>query len=59
MLVRSGLSVTSFFNLQYSAFPYAPPISGHGNVNEIMGKFGGADNLRNAVQQLQALLYAF
>ncbi len=35
-----------------------PPISGHGNVNEIMGKFGGADNLRNAVDQLQSLLYA-
>ena len=35
-----------------------PPISSHGNVNEIMGKFGGADNLRNAVNQLQSLLYA-
>ena len=35
-----------------------PPISSHGNVNEIMGKFGGADQLRNAVDQLQSLLYA-
>lgn len=35
-----------------------PPISGHGNVNEIVGKFGGADKLRNAVNQLQSLLYA-
>jgi type I restriction enzyme R subunit len=34
------------------------PISDHGNVNEIIGKFGGADQLRNAVNQLQALLYA-
>ncbi len=25
-----------------------PPISHHGNVNEIVGKFGGADQLRNA-----------
>jgi hypothetical protein len=35
-----------------------PPISSHGNVNEIMGRFGGAANLRNAVNQLQSLLYA-
>ena len=35
-----------------------PPISQHGNVNEIVGKFGGADHLRNAVNQLQSLLYA-
>ncbi|MGO8675321.1 MAG: type I restriction-modification enzyme R subunit C-terminal domain-containing protein [Limisphaerales bacterium] len=35
-----------------------PPISNHGNVNEIMGRFGGAANLRNAVNQLQSLLYA-
>jgi type I restriction enzyme R subunit len=34
------------------------PISDHGNVNEIIGKFGGADQLRNAVNQLQSLLYA-
>ena len=35
-----------------------PPISQHGNVSEIIGKFGGADQLRNAVNQLQTLLYA-
>ena len=35
-----------------------PPISHRGNVNEIIGKFGGADQLRNAVNQLQTLLYA-
>jgi hypothetical protein len=34
------------------------PISDHGNVNEIIGKFGGADQLRNAVNQLQSPLYA-
>ncbi len=35
-----------------------PPISHHGNVNEIIGKFGGPDQLRTAVNQLQSLLYA-
>ena len=35
-----------------------PPISQHGNVAEIVGKFSGADQLRNAVNQLQLLLYA-
>jgi type I restriction enzyme R subunit len=35
-----------------------PPLSQHGNVNEIVSKFGGADKLREAVTQLQALLYA-
>jgi len=109
MLVRSGLSLTSAFSLQPSAFPspprrqradrvkrqqtaffnyfapeareilndllekYAadgelqftlpdvlkvPPISQHGNVAEIVGKFGGAEQLRKAVNQLQTLLYA-
>lgn len=35
-----------------------PPISQHGNVPEIIEKFGGAPILREAVDQLQALLYA-
>ncbi len=35
-----------------------PPISHHGNVNEITEIFGGPDQLRTAVNQLQALLYA-
>ena len=35
-----------------------PPISARGNVMEIATLFGGADNLRNAVNQLQTLLYA-
>ena len=34
------------------------PIWRHGNEAEIVGKFGGADQLRNAVNQLQTLLYA-
>ena len=34
------------------------PIADQGNVNEIIGKFGGAKQLRNAVNQLQSLLYA-
>jgi type I restriction enzyme R subunit len=35
-----------------------PPINQHGNVIEIAGKFGGVDLLRQAVTQLQTLLYA-
>lgn len=35
-----------------------PPISDRGNVNEIMNSFGGAANLRSAVNKLQSLLYA-
>jgi type I restriction enzyme R subunit len=34
------------------------PISRHGNVIEIAGLFGGARQLREAVNQLQSLLYA-
>jgi len=35
-----------------------PPISEHGNVIEIAGLFGGPDKLREAVGELQQLLYA-
>jgi len=35
-----------------------PPLSYRGNVNVIIGKFGGAEELRNTVNQLQALLHA-
>ncbi len=35
-----------------------PPISERGNVMEIAGLFGGPDQLRAAVHQLQTLLYA-
>jgi type I restriction enzyme R subunit len=34
-----------------------PPISDHGNVMEIAGLFGGTDELRKAVGELQQLLY--
>jgi hypothetical protein len=32
-------------------------IFGHGNVNEIVERFGGTDELRWAVEQFQTLLY--
>jgi len=35
-----------------------PPISQHGNVVEIAGFFGGPDQMRQAVGELQQLLYA-
>ncbi|HEX3999758.1 MAG TPA: DEAD/DEAH box helicase family protein [Pirellulales bacterium] len=35
-----------------------PPISEHGNVIEIATRFGGVDQLRKAVIELQTLLYA-
>jgi len=35
-----------------------PPISNHGNVIEIADLFGGAEKLKEAVNQLQTLLYA-
>jgi type I restriction enzyme R subunit len=35
-----------------------PPISEHGNVSEIAVMFGGAERLKEAVDQLQSLLYA-
>jgi type I restriction enzyme R subunit len=35
-----------------------PPISERGNVHEIIGLFGGTQELRQAVNELQALLYA-
>jgi len=38
--------------------PKVLPILGHGNVREIAGLFGGFGPLREAVNQLQTLLYA-
>jgi type I restriction enzyme R subunit len=35
-----------------------PPISNRGNVSEIIGRFGGPEQLRAAVNELQTLLYA-
>jgi type I restriction enzyme, R subunit len=37
---------------------YVRPISDDGDIREIAGIFGGPEKLREAVQQLQALLYA-
>ena len=37
---------------------HVPPISERGNIVEIAGLFGGPDQLRQAVTQLQTLLYA-
>ena len=37
---------------------YVPPISERGNVMEIASLFGGPDQLRQAITQLQTLLYA-
>jgi type I restriction enzyme R subunit len=37
---------------------FIPPISDHGTIREITATFGGADNLRKAVNDLQNLLYA-
>ncbi len=37
---------------------YIRPISDYGNIREIANLFGGTERLRDAVQQLQALLYA-
>lgn len=37
---------------------HVPPISERGNVMEIAGLFGGPEQLRQAVTQLQTLLYA-
>lgn len=34
------------------------PISGYGNVREIASLFGGPQELKQAVHQLQRLLYA-
>ena len=35
-----------------------PPINRHGNVIEIVRRFGGEDRLAEAVRKLQTLLYA-
>jgi hypothetical protein len=43
--------------LQFT-LPYVvtiPPVSQHGNLNEMIGKFGSADQLRKAVNQLRTL----
>ena len=42
----------------FSAYTENGPISGHGTVAEIIKLFGGPDQLRAAVTELQAQLYA-
>jgi len=37
---------------------HVPPISSHGTLGDILNLFGGADQLRAAVNALQAALYA-
>jgi type I restriction enzyme R subunit len=37
---------------------HVPPISDHGNVLEITAKFGGPDRLREALAEMQSLIYA-
>lgn len=37
---------------------HVPPISTHGTVREISAAFGGTEKLRQAVHDLQNLLYA-
>lgn len=37
---------------------HVPPLSDHGTIKEISQAFGGAEQLRKAVQELQTLLYA-
>lgn len=47
------------FSIQPLAFFLKiPPISQRGSVSEIAGHFGGPEQLRTAVKQLQEILYA-
>jgi hypothetical protein len=55
---RDLKSTTAFSPQRSSAAGLLLPISHRGKVNEIIGKFGGADQLGTAVNQLQSLLYA-
>lgn len=46
------------FQLGLSRVLKVLPIPLHGNMNKTISKFGGADQLRNAINQFQSLLYA-
>ena len=49
------------FGLTQTEIPDAlkvPPISERGNVGEIIGFFGGPEQLRDAISELQSLLYS-
>jgi hypothetical protein len=50
----SPASVNLALILQPLSFPSVPPVSKRGNVNEIIGKLSGADQLRTAFNQLQS-----
>src|SRR5256885_2178306 len=41
----------SALSLQNSAFPAVPPISDHGNVNKIIGKFGSDATMRDEIDK--------
>ena len=45
-------------SLQFRKFWRCPPISEYGNVLEIANYFGGVEQLRTAVNDMQRLLYA-
>ena len=45
-------------NFADPAFAQQEEIDEYGKVNEIIGKHGGTEQLCNAVNQLQSLLYA-
>lgn len=47
-----------FTQIQIPDVLKVPPISDRGNVGEIIGFFGGPEQLRNAVSELQTLLYS-
>ena len=46
---------TAEFNLPYTL--QVPPITEHGNVQEIAALFGGANELKTALDELQTLIY--
>ena len=60
MHIKSWMFLTEMRQLFIANFQAlkSPPISSHGNVREIARYFGGPVQLRRAVHQLQALLYA-
>ena len=61
MILLDLLAKYEEFGLTQIEIPEAlkvPPISERGNVGEIIGFFGGAEQLKDAVVQLQAMLYA-
>lgn len=61
MILEALLEKYAIHGTEQFAFPDVlklPPISNFGNVIEIAGYFGGAESLKDAISQLQMLLYA-